>query len=373
MAAIAVSFVRAVADLGRSAFEACFPDEIEGYDYHSAVEAAGLEGFDLGWFVAERGGAIIGLVPVFFLNYDLTTTASGSLQMFARRAQPYIPGHLMLKLSCLGSPATERCPIGIRRHLAGEESSEVLDAILRAWSRQAQARGIGLLGIKDIAQADCDRYGDSLQRFGLKRMTGQATASMPVAFPDVESYMRSLSAATRKDLRRKMRRSPELRVELVDDAGPHLQSIMSMYLETRERSEMSFETLTPAYFVEVMQRMRGRSLLALYFHEEALVGANLLLLGAHQLVDKYFVMHADIGRRLNLYFFSWLTNIEICIERGLTSYLSGQGAEATKRRLGCRLTPNWIYFKHQNPVFNSILAAVSPHFAIKTPELETTS
>lgn len=373
MAAIAVSFIGAVADLDRAAFEACFPDEIEGYDYHSAVEAAGLEGFDLGWFVAERRSAIVALVPVFFLNYDLTTTASGSLQMLARRAQPYIPGRLMLKLSCLGSPVTERCPIGIHRDLAGEEASEIVDAILGAWSRQAQTRGIGLLGVKDISQADCDRYGGSLQRFGLKRMTGQSTASMPVRFPDLESYVRSLSPVTRKDLRRKMRRRPELRVEFTDDPGPHLESIMSMYLETRERSDMSFETLTPAYFVEVMRRMRGRSLLALYFHGDVLVGANLLLLGAHQLVDKYFVMHGDVGRRLNLYFLSWLTNIEICIERGLTSYLSGQGAEVTKRRLGCRLAPNWIYFKHQNPVFNSILAAVSPHLAIKTPELETTS
>lgn len=373
MSAIAVSFVGAVGDFGRAAFEACFPDEVEGYDYHAAVEAAGLEGFELGWYVAKRGGEIVALVPVFFVDYDLTTTASGSLQMLARRAQPYIPGRLMLRLSCLGSPVTERCPIGMRCDLADQEASETVDSIFDAWSRQAQTRGIGLLGIKDISQADCDRYARNLRLFGLKPITGQSTASIAVPFPDLETYVRSLSAATRKDLRRKMRSRPELRVELTDDAEPYIESIMRMYLETRERSEMSFETLTPAYFVEVMRRMRGKAVLALYFHGDVLVGANLLLLGAHQLVDKYFVMQADVGRRLNLYFLSWLTNIEICIERGLTSYLSGQGAEVTKRRLGCHLAANWIYFKHQNPVFNSILAAVSPHFAIKTPEPETTS
>lgn len=373
MAAFEITFIERLAGIERRDFATCFPGEIEDYDYHAAVEAAALDGFELGWFQARRGETVVGLVPVFFVDYDLTTTASGRLQMLARRAKPYIPGHLTLRLACLGSPVTERCPIGMHPGLSAEEASEVFGAILSMWEKQASACGIGLLGIKDISSVDCARFAPVLQRFGLKRMSGQTTASMAIPFRDLGAYIGSLSHATRKDIRRKMKVRTSVRVELRTDAGSHLDAIMRMYGETRQRADMSFETLTPGYFSEVLQRMPERALLALYFHEDALVGANLLLVGNSRLVDKYFVMHTGIGRQFNLYFLSWLTNVELCIERGLGTYISGQGAEATKRRLGCRLDATWVYFKHQNPVFNSILAAVSPHLAVKSPGLEVVS
>jgi uncharacterized protein len=143
---------------------------------------------------------------------------------------------------------------------------------------------------------------------------------------------------------------------------------MRMYLETRARSDFSFETLSPAYFTEVLARMPGRARVALYFCGEELVGANLLLLSQRQLVDKFFVMQADVGRRLNLYFLSWLVNIEICLNAGLTSYTSGQGAAETKLRLGSQFSPNWIYYKHLNPVMNWVLTAVSRFVALEPSE-----
>lgn len=370
MAAFDIRFVESIERIERRDFAACLPGEIEDYDYHAAVEAAGLEGFALGWLRAQRGDTVVGLVPMFIVDYDLTTTASGRLQMLARRAKPYIPGHLTLRLACLGSPVTERCPIGLHPGLLADEASEVFGAILSMWEEQALERGIGLLGIKDLSSADCARFGPLLQRFGLKRVSGQTTASMAIPFRNLGDYIGSLSHATRKDIRRKMKMRPAVRVELRTDVGSHIDAIMEMYVETRERADMSFETLTPNYFRGVLERMPGRALIALYLQDDALVGANLLLVGDGQLVDKYFVMHSDVGRKLNLYFLSWLANVELCIERGLGTYVSGQGAEETKRRLGCRLDATWVFFKHQNPVFNSILAAVSPHLAVKSPAVE---
>jgi uncharacterized protein len=44
--------VRSIAEIGREAWDACFPGGLEGYDYLAAVEAAGLSGFDWRYAVA---------------------------------------------------------------------------------------------------------------------------------------------------------------------------------------------------------------------------------------------------------------------------------------------------------------------------------
>ena len=359
MPAVSIIYINSTQRIDRAAWNACFVDEVENYDYHCAVENSDLEGFELGWYLAFRDGVLVCAVPVFVTTYDLTTTASGLAQRVLRLVQPLIPGRLRLRLSCLGSPLTERCPIGVHGSLEPKEADGVLSQILEFWAADAFGRGIGLLGIKDVSQQDRARFGANLERFGLQPVSSLPTASLRIDFHDMPAYLARLSAPTRKDLRRKLKHRVDVRVEFRHNAGPHLDEIVSMYLETRERSAFAFEKLSGAYFAEVLARMGSNSLLALYFQKDELLAANLLLLDDRQLVDKYFVMRSEVGRKLNLYFVSWLANIEFCLERGLSSYLSGQGAEDTKARLGSALAFNWIYFKHRNRVVSGALGAMS--------------
>jgi uncharacterized protein len=370
MSSSSVTYVESIALIDRAAWADCFPGEVENYDYHRAVEAAGLEGFELGWYTARRDGLVVCAVPVFFTPYDLTTTAAGRVQRIARMVQPWVPGQLRLKLSCLGSPVTEHCPFGMHPILSRAEVDTVLVELLAYWAEHAASRRIGLLGMKDVSERDRMSLGASLEHFGLRSALSLPTATMRIDFHDMASYLARLSAATRKDIRRKLKRRGDVRVELRTDAGPYLEQINSMYLETRERSAWAFEKLSAQYFTEVLRKMGPGSMLVLYFSGADLLAANLLLLGETQLVDKFFVMRGDAGRRLNLYFLSWLQNIEICLARGLTSYVSGQGAVETKVRLGSALSRNWFYFKHQNPFVGRALGAVSSLLEIKQPAYE---
>ncbi len=345
--------------IDRDAWSACFVGEVENYDYHCAIESSDLEGFELGWYLALREGVLVCAVPVFFTSYDLATTASGLAQRVLHFVQPFVPGRLRLRLSCLGSPLTEHCPIGVHPSVAADEVDGVVTEILEFWAAHAFGRGFALLGIKDISQQDRERFGASLERFGLRPVSSLPTASLRIDFNDVASYLSRLSGPTRKDLRRKLKARDEVRVEFRDDPGPHLDQIISMYLETRGRSDFAFEKLSGAYFSEVLARMGAKARLALYFQKDELLAANLLLLDDRQLIDKYFVMRSEAGRKLNLYFLSWLANIEFCLERGLSSYLAGQGAAETKARLGSAMAFNWIYFKHRNRVVSGALGAVS--------------
>ncbi len=365
MVATSITYVDSIRHIDRAAWTACFCGEVENYDYHCAVESSDLESFELGWYLAQREGVLVCAIPSFITTYDLTTTASGAPLRLLRLVQPYIPGRLQLRLSCLGSPVTESCPIGVHEDLGPDAADDVIARLLAFWAAHAFGRGIGLLGLKDISERDRARFGASFEKLGFRPVPSLATASLRIDFPDVASYLARLSAPTRKDLRRKLKARPEVRLEFRNSPGPHLDQIVAMYLETRERSEFTFEKLSGAYFSQVLDRMNGNSLLALYFQKDELLAANLLLLNDWQLVDKFFVMRDGPGRELNLYFLSWLANIELCIERGLSSYLSGQGAHETKTRLGSALSSNWIYFKHRSPLVGAALRAVSALLELK--------
>jgi hypothetical protein len=100
-----------------------------------------------------------------------------------------------------------------------------------------------------------------------------------------------------------------------------------------------------------------------YFQGDELVGGNLLLQDGAALLDKYMLMNPAHGRALNLYFVSWFTNLRLCLERGLSTYVPGQAAYDDKLRLGCKLTRTSIYFRHRNTALNAIMQVFAPLFA----------
>jgi hypothetical protein len=73
------------------------------------------------------------------------------------------------------------------------------------------------------------------------------------------------------------------------------------------------------------------------------------------MVDKYFCMDYELGRKYNLYFLSWLENVRYCVEQKIPLYHAGPGAEKTKARLGATSIPSVILFKHRRPAIDRFL------------------
>jgi predicted N-acyltransferase len=186
---------------------------------------------------------------------------------------------------------------------------------------------------------------------------------MDIRFGTIEAYFATLSTATRKDMRRKLRSRQEVRVEYRTEFGDLLPRVMQLYRETRERSGLQFEELTPAYFEGVLKGMPGRSFCAMYFVGDELLAANLLIHDEDRLVDKFFCMDGQKGRTYNLYYLSWFANIEYCLSHRMGRYQSGQAYYRNKVRLGSCLTANAMYFRHSNSLLQFILKTVSPLFA----------
>ena len=117
---------------------------------------------------------------------------------------------------------------------------------------------------------------------------------------------------------------------------------------------MAFGAHNRLLFEKICEKVPGAEY-TLYFVQEELAAFNLLVVKQQGMVDKYFCMDYELGRKYNLYVLSWLENIRTCVERKIPLYHAGQGAEKTKAHLGATFIPSFILFKHRRPVIDRFL------------------
>ncbi len=344
----------------RQAWDRLFGGALEGHDYLRAIETAQLAGFEWRYLLAHRDGELVAAVPAFITDYRLETTFDGAGRKAAEQVRRVLPGLMTPRLACLGSPCTETATIGFAPELSDAERLDAAKSLIAAFEAEAGRANCPLLGVKDADPAQAALWTSVLNGARYAEVPGQPLADLPIDFADVDAYLARLSGASRKDMRRKLRARQNVRIEIVDELGAWLEPAMALYRQTLARAEAKLEELTTAFFEGVAQRMPGRVMFALYFVGDELLAFNLLLTDGETLLDKFFGMDAAKGRAHNLYFLSWFFNLELCAAQGFKRYHSGQANLADKVRLGSRLTPASMWFRHRNGLLNRALRTLAP-------------
>lgn len=362
---IRATFHSTIQEIAPAAWDRCFPGDPEAWAYYRAVERAGLPGFS--WFYAsvERAGEVVLVVPGFVTEYRLDTTIQGLWKSLLRPLAPMLRHPLV----CLGSPAADKCHLGFSPDLAAGEHPAAVATLLAAFDAFARTRGSGFMAVKDLAEEDASApVLSAFAQAGYARQRSLPTAVLPLDFADDEAYLASLSRATRKDIRRKLRNEARVGIEwrVGAEAVDQVEAMVALYERQRARSAVDFEQfehLTPAYFTNVLTGLGEGARVALYRHEGRLVGFNLCLEGERLFIDKFIGLDDRLGRELDLYAISWLTNVRHCLARGIPALQTGQTAYALKRRLGSRLAPNWLLFRHRSGWINQLLHLAGPLLA----------
>lgn len=360
-------FAASITAFGRDAWNGCAACRLEDYDYLLGIESAGISGFSFGYFVVEDEAGPACTAPCFFVDYDLSTTARGLTATALKGVGRLAPRLLRLKLACLGSPETESCGIGFRSGMTEQERRLAFARVVLELETRSAERGIRLIGVKDLSEPDRVCLEAPLAASGFRRLASLPTAVLPIDFTSVDEYLSRLGSATRKDMRRKLKKRTTVEIAYCTNAADQLPLIVDMYRETRARGEMQFEELDEGYFREVLERKKENALCVVYSVGGQPAAANLLLIGDGRLVDKFFCMRQDIGREHNLYFLSWFVNVGLCLERKLSVFQSGQAAYGNKLRLGSLLVRNWIYYRHGNPLLHGALGLIAPLVEVKQP------
>ena len=317
----------------------------------SLLQESGIDGFNLRSIVVLKDDVPVLLLPLFETRFDLSSFVNGWLKRSLKVAGRLIPPVFQPRILSVGLLVGEWSEIGIDPQLAEDTLAGAYKMALDA----LQTLGAELKS-DIVAFYNFNHYGklpgEIFEKFN--RVQCQSCARQPIDFNSMEEYLGRLSRAARKDLRRKMRASDEVRVIRSRTISPFLDRVYKLYLETVARSPLALGVLNRLFFEKICERVPGAEY-TLYFVQEELVAFNLLVVKKEAMVDKYFCMDHELGRKYNLYALSWLENVRTCVERRIPLYYAGQGAEKTKAHLGATLIPSFILFKHRWPVFDRFL------------------
>ncbi|HEX5262241.1 MAG TPA: hypothetical protein VFW13_01860, partial [Phenylobacterium sp.] len=269
--------VDSLAGVDRARWEALFPAALEGYDYLTAVERAGLAGFRWRYVLVSEGDTLLAAAPAFVTDYGLETTLVGGPRRVVEGVRRAIPNAFTLRLACIGSPCTVGAGLGFAPALAEAERPQLLRLLLEAFEQDAMRARCGLLASKDVIAADRPLWDAAAGPLGYRPMPSLPIADLDVDFASLDEYLGRLTASARKDMRRKLRALERIRIEFRTEIDDVLDRLMALYAETRARADMSFEHLTADYFRGVTRQMGNRAFYVLYFQGDDLLAANLLL------------------------------------------------------------------------------------------------
>jgi uncharacterized protein len=336
------------AELGR-----LFPEPSITPSLLSLLQESGIEGFNLRSIVVLKEDAPILLLPLFETRFDLSTFMEGWIKKSLKVAGRLIPSLFQPRVLSVGLLVEEWSEIGMDPQIdAGtlEAACKMAFGALQTLAAELKSDIVALYNFNHYGKLP----GEVFKKFN--RVQYRSCARLPINFNSMEEYLSRLSRAARKDLLRKMRVAPEVRVIRSRNISPFRDRIYQLYLETVERSPMAFGAHNLLFFEKICERVPGAEY-TLYFVQEKLAAFNLLVVRQQGMVDKYFCMDYGLGRKYNLYVLSWLENVRTCVERKIPLYYAGQGTEKTKAHLGATLIPSFILFKHRQPVIDRFLMA----------------
>lgn len=329
------------------------PDDAESYRYHLAFDLSKVDGFRTGYAAVRRGGIVVCLVPYFITDYRLDSTVQGPVKRFTSRLYDIAPKLLSLRLLCVGSPVTDSGKLGIS--LDYPFDPEMIAALHQELEQIAQRECASVIAFKDILETDAKHLAEPLKQAGFSQVNNMPVASNTINFASLDQYLETLSYAMRKNLRRKRKALQHVQIEEYDGMPPDLDAIYQLYLNCYERSELKFEKLTRQFFESIATLMPHNCRFVLYRAEDKLIGFNLLLHRNGVLMDKYIGLDYELSHKYQLYFLSWLHNIDMAIRDGFHTFQSGQAAYETKLKLGSQLQQTYVFFRHRNPFFNPLL------------------
>jgi len=303
----------------------------------------------------DPAGSVRGIQPVFVHSQNILDGLPGR---FAARIRRLAPDLTVVRTLMAGSPVGEgglgaepedrkwcACALGLALPLAGRRLRASL-VLLKEFP--AQQRSVL----------------DELPILGYTRLASMPDVTLDLDFHSFDEHLqRSLSSATRKDLRRKFRdaqRLPPVTLEVTNDISDRVDELYPLYLQVFERATMRFERLTPEYFRGLGRTMPDRARFFIWTQGGTPVAFNACTLHENSLWADYVGLDYRVALDLHLYFIVMRDLIDWCCRAGIRRYCGTSLSYEPKLRLGLRLLPMDLYLRHRNPIANGILGRAAP-------------
>src|ERR1043166_4131658 len=215
-----VTKVAALRELqNRDAWKRALESKCKDHRYYEVVEETLECGFEHHYLLLEdRSGDLIAVQPVFLVRQNLVEALRGKIRSIVDGIRKVFPRFLTMRVLMVG------CGAGTGDLGACDEKDDpwvasALQATLRTYARRSKA---SLVVFKDFPAS----YRPALQTLvanAYARIPSMPMTRLLLPYANWNEYFGTLSKATRKDLRRKFRkteRAPKIEMEVLNDVGP---------------------------------------------------------------------------------------------------------------------------------------------------------
>lgn len=335
-----------------AAWPHAFQTRCKDHRYYEILEQTLRDGFEHHYLVLEDdAGHVRAVQPLFFLRQNLTEGVTGKIRRVINAIRRKFPRFLTMRVLMVGCAAGEG-------HLgcAPGEEEWVVEALHASLSTVARWHKASLVILKDFPP----EYRSTLSRFaanGYARVPSMPLTRLLLQYSDFDDYLKTLGKATRKNLRRKFRKTEEaapIEMEVVTDITPHLDEIYPLYLQVHDRSPLKFETLTKEYFHDIGTRMPERARFFLWRQNGRIIAFSFCLVHDDTIYDECLGLDYTVALDLHLYFYTIRDIISWSLRHGLKYYTSTPLNYDPKLHLGCHLVPLDLYVRHTAPLLNPI-------------------
>lgn len=346
----------AVTEISREEWDSVWPADTESYDFYRCQEEAGIENFNFFYLGLYAGNKLVLLAPLFTAPFNMGLAMNDTWRQCLERIQKYWPRFLVFKTLFSGAPTSERNVVGIAE--AHRRDPALFAALDAALLDLAHHHNVSMVTFKDLIDDDLETL-SPMKRLGWFQDDSMATTIVDTPYTNMDDYFATLGPKTRKEMRRKLRHvADRLEIETTKDISNVIDDVYRLYRAVHDNGIMSFEVLTPAYFLNFCRYMPDNTVYFLYWlKDEAgngrrLVGMDLCFHFGDRLLSKYTGMDYTVSRDLNLYFVGILSNLEWGIKNGMKSCVLGGGSYEAKKHMGARLIPLRTLTKIVNPFIN---------------------
>ncbi len=345
------------------AWKRALQNECKDHRYYEIVETTLQNDFEHHYLrLEDSSGNVRAIQPVFFVRQNLVEGVPGKIRSLVDLIRKIFPRFLTMRVLMVG------CAAGTGALGACDEKDEpwvttALQASLRTYARQNKA---SLVVLKDFPA----KYRSPLETFalhGYARIPSMPMTRLLLRYQNWDEYFRTLSKATRKDLRRKFRkaeRAANIEMEVVSEIAPFVDEIYPLYLAVHERSPLKFETLTKDYFRAIAQRMQERARFFIWRQSGKIVAFSFCLVCGDAIYDECIGLDYSVALDLHLYFYTLRGIISWALQQGLKYYYSNPLNYEPKLHLDCELVPLDLYVRHTsallNPIFRRVVKYLGP-------------
>ncbi len=359
-------FLSSVADVDRSGWDELFGQASEGFDYYRACELAPPPMFTYSAASVFDGATLIAGAPAFRGDFRLDLMLEGFPARISSMLYRVAPRLAKLTILGFGSPHADELAMAFNPTIGIDGRSAALEGLLDALETKARTERIATTFLKNVSDRDSQWAADTLRRRGYARIPSLPVATLAIP-QSPDAYIDSLSQNMRSNMRRKLKRARNIRVEVrqsIDGIEDEIYQLRQLTLRRASTSYDAFAEVSPAYFRNVLEQVGERAKLLLYWLGDRLIGFAIVLLEPGRLKEKYNGMRYPEGPDNGVFFLNWMTQVRMCVEHDIPELHAGETTYLTKARLGCRLNRSWIYFRHRNPVMNLLFRGASPWIGI---------